>query len=181
MAGNGDRRVRRTRAALRAALVELIVERGYERITVRDVLDRADIGRSTFYAHYRDKDALFASCFEDLREDLVREMDLLGGGPDGRPGDPVKPLSLIFEHALRHAQVYRAVGTAHLHPMIFEVMRYHLCTHDELRLPVDVAAEYHASALVGTLGWWVRAGFPHEPAEMARMIRELTVGGITAA
>ncbi|MBU2668532.1 TetR/AcrR family transcriptional regulator [Actinoplanes bogorensis] len=187
MAGNGDRRVRRTQAALRKALIELIVERGYERVTVRDVLDRADIGRSTFYAHYRDKDALFGSCFEDLREDLARELSLLGpqshdgSHTDGQSGDPLKPLTLIFEHAFRHPQIYRAVGTAHLHPMIFEVMREHLCTHDELRLPVDVAAEYHASALVGTLGWWVRAGFPHGPAEMARMIRELTVGGITAA
>lgn len=171
-----DRRVRRTRSALRNALVELVVERGYDRITVRDVLDRADIGRSTFYAHYRDKDALFASCFEDLRDDLEREMSALG-----RLGDPVKPLTVIFEHAHRHQQVYRAVGTAHLHQMIFEVMRDHLCTHDDLRLPVDVAAEYHASALVGILGWWVRADFPHGPAEMARMIRELTVGGITAA
>jgi AcrR family transcriptional regulator len=171
-----DRRVRRTRAALRDALIGLVVERGYDRITVRDVLDRADIGRSTFYAHYRDKDALFASCFEDLRDDLEREMNELG-----RAGDPVKPLSVIFEHAHRHQQVYRAVGTEHLHRMIFEVMRDHLCTHDELRLPVDVAAEYHASALVGILGWWVRADFPHTPTEMARMIRELTVGGITAA
>ncbi|WP_127499879.1 TetR/AcrR family transcriptional regulator [Actinoplanes solisilvae] len=173
-----DRRVRRTRAALRHALVELVVERGYDRVTVRDVLERADIGRSTFYAHFRDKDTLFASCFEDLRDDLDREMNALG---HERPGDPVKPLSVIFEHAHRHQQVYRAVGTTHLHPMIFEVMREHLCTHDELRLPVDVVAEYHASALVGVLGWWVRADFPYGPGEMARMIRELTVGSVTAA
>ncbi len=172
---NEDRRVRRTRAALREALVELIVERGYDRITVRDVLDRADIGRSTFYAHYRDKDALFASCFEDLRDELQRELRVLEGGRGGdRPGDPTGPLSVIFEHAHRHQQVYRAVGTTHLHRMIVEVMTEHLCTHDELRLPVEVAAEYHASALVGVLGWWVRADFPHSPGEMARMVHELT-------
>lgn len=182
MTAGEDRRVRRTRAALRRALVELVVERGYDRVTVRDVLDRADIGRSTFYAHYRDKDALFASCFEDLRDDLERELSLLeGASQGGRPADPVKPISVIFRHAHRHQQIYRAVGTTHLHQMIFEVMRGHLCTHDDLRLPVDVAAEYHASALVGTLGWWVRADFPHGPDEMARMIRELTTGGISAA
>src|SRR5258707_301232 len=66
-----DRRVRRTRRALREALVALIVERGYEKVTVQDVLDRADIGRSTFYAHYRDKDDLFGSCFDDLRAEHV--------------------------------------------------------------------------------------------------------------
>ncbi|GAB2611389.1 TetR family transcriptional regulator [Paractinoplanes abujensis] len=182
MATSDDRRVRRTRAALREALVELVVERGYDRVTVRDVLDRADIGRSTFYAHYRDKDALFASCFEDLRDDLEREMRRLDGGrPGGTPGDPVRPLSVIFEHAYRHPRIYRAVGTTHLHQMIVEVMRDHLCTHDGLRLPVEVVAEYHAAALVGILGWWVRSGFPHAPVEMAGMIRELTSGGMTRA
>ena len=153
------------------------MERGYDRVTVRDVLDRADVGRSTFFAHYRDKDALFASCFEDLRTGLERELAALA---DERSGDPVRALGVVFEHAHRHADVYRAVGTSHLHTMLFEVMRDHLCTHDELQLPVEVAAEYHASALVGILGWWVRAGFPHGPGEMARMIRRLTVGGITA-
>ncbi|MBO0803611.1 MAG: TetR/AcrR family transcriptional regulator [Nocardiopsaceae bacterium] len=53
-----DRRVRRTRALLHQALIELILEKGYGRITVQDILDRADVGRSTFYSHYRDKDAL---------------------------------------------------------------------------------------------------------------------------
>ncbi len=49
------------------------------------------------------------------------------------------------------------------------------------RLPVDVVAEYHASALTGVLGWWVRADFPHGPAEMARMCREMTQPGVMAA
>src|SRR5215203_5096896 len=43
-----DRRVRRTRQLLRSALLSLIIEKGYERITVQDILDRADVGRSTF-------------------------------------------------------------------------------------------------------------------------------------
>src|SRR5262249_7239093 len=51
-----DRRVRRTRELLRGAFRELIHEKGYDRITVQDILDRADVGRSTFYAHYRDKE-----------------------------------------------------------------------------------------------------------------------------
>ena len=173
-----DRRVRRTRQALRQALIELIVERGYDKTTVRDVLDRADVGRSTFYAHFRDKESLFASCFEDLRADLQRELSALG--KDGRPGDPARPLGVIFGHVHRHARIYQAVGTAHLHRIIFEEMRDHLCTHDELRMPVDVAAEYHASALAGLLGWWVRGGFPYGPEEMATMVRNLTAHPGTA-
>jgi len=49
-----DRRIGRTRRLMHEALMALIVEKGYEAVTVQDILDRADVGRSTFYAHYRD-------------------------------------------------------------------------------------------------------------------------------
>src|SRR4029453_14658313 len=71
-----DRRVRRTRDLLRRApraLLSLGQEQGYERITGQDILDRADVGRSTFYAHYRDKDDLLLSGFEDIRAALATE------------------------------------------------------------------------------------------------------------
>ncbi len=61
-----DRRVARTRQLLRDALVSLILERGYDEVTVQDVLDRANLGRSTFYAHYRNKDDLLFSGFEEF-------------------------------------------------------------------------------------------------------------------
>ena len=65
-----DRRVRRTRGRLRRALLELTLERGYGGVTVQDVLERADVARATFYAHYRDKDDLLLSGFDELREQL---------------------------------------------------------------------------------------------------------------
>nr|BFE75079.1 hypothetical protein GCM10020092_083800 [Actinoplanes digitatis] len=73
---------------LQEALVALIEERGYERLTVQDVLDRADIGRSTFYTHFRDKDALFMTWFDGLREDLRSEFDAM---TDSRAADSRQP------------------------------------------------------------------------------------------
>lgn len=71
-----DRRIRRTRTALHRALIELMMQRPYERITVAEVIARADIGRSTFYAHFRDKDDLLVvSCTEHLREEIARSSD----------------------------------------------------------------------------------------------------------
>src|SRR6478752_8408264 len=61
-----DRRVARSRRALKEALTDLILERGYEAVTVQDVIDRADVGRSTFYAHYMDKDDLLMAILADL-------------------------------------------------------------------------------------------------------------------
>ena len=71
-----DRRVRRTRALLEAALVELILERGYDHLTVQDILDQADIGRSTFYNHYQSKDDLFLSRVHACRVGIAGRLDL---------------------------------------------------------------------------------------------------------
>jgi AcrR family transcriptional regulator len=180
-----DRRVRRTRRTLQDALVALVVERGYDRITVQDLLDRADVGRSTFYAHFRDKDALFQSCFDDLRDDLQRQLG--GTDPHGPPAGPTPSVGVIFDHAHRHRQVYRAVCgrpggtmvTRHLHRLICDLVRGHLGAVGT-GLPVDVVAEYHAGALLAVLVWWVRNDFPYAPAEMSRMCQELTTPGVLA-
>jgi AcrR family transcriptional regulator len=181
-----DRRVRRTRRALQQALVALVADRGYDRITVQDLLDRADVGRSTFYAHFRDKDALFTSCFDDLRDGLRRELDAMEH--HAAPADPTRPVGVIFEHADAHREVYKAVclrqggnvATRHLHDLLADLLRGHL---DEVgtRLPVEIVAEYHASALLGVLVWWVRRDFPYGPAEMSRMCQELTAPGVMAS
>jgi AcrR family transcriptional regulator len=59
--GRQDRRIRRTRAALHQALISLILERGYEAVTIKDVVDRANVGRSTLYAHYPSKEDLLTA------------------------------------------------------------------------------------------------------------------------
>ncbi|WP_412537769.1 helix-turn-helix domain-containing protein [Longispora sp. K20-0274] len=76
-----DRRVRRTRLALRHALVELMVDKGYDAVTVQDIIDRADVGRSTFYAHFTDKEHLFRSGIQDLQAELRKAC---AGAPAGR-------------------------------------------------------------------------------------------------
>jgi len=97
-----DRRVRRTRGLLHRALIELLLEKGYSRTTVQNILDRADVGRSTFYSHYRDKDDLLVvSCTEYLRA-AVND-----SGPAGtRLWDPVRTLLRMAE---QNREVYRAL------------------------------------------------------------------------
>ena len=70
-----DRRVRRTRKLLHDAFLELVIEKGYEKITIQDILDRADVGRSTFYVHYRDKEALLTASFDGMRDQLESELE----------------------------------------------------------------------------------------------------------
>src|SRR5690242_13310 len=62
-----DRRIQRTRQLLLDSLIQLILEKGYESITVQDIIDRANVGRSTFYSHFQDKEDLLLSGFESMR------------------------------------------------------------------------------------------------------------------
>ena len=69
---NSDRRVNRTRKSLQEALAGLILNKGYDKITVQDIIDRANVGRSTFYAHFQDIDDLLLSQFDDVQEQFDR-------------------------------------------------------------------------------------------------------------
>jgi AcrR family transcriptional regulator len=176
-----DRRVRRTRQALHEALIALVLDRGYEALTVQDILDRADVGRSTFYAHYRDKEALLTATFDDLREQLERE-----AGHEA-PLHPGRPAELIFEHAHRHQRVYRALcgrrgGQAvqrHLHRMVRDLLRD--AAPAEPGLPAELVAEFHTSATLGLLVWWIDQDFAHGPEWLAAAYRTLAGSAQPAA
>src|SRR5512138_1079552 len=73
MTDKNDRRSQRTRQLLSEALVELIQEKDYSTITVNDIIERANVGRSTFYAHYSDKDALFLNQMDRVIELLSQD------------------------------------------------------------------------------------------------------------
>ena len=184
-----DRRVRRTRRILADALVALILEKAYERITVQDILNRADVGRSTFYAHYRDKDALLLAGFADMGEEL--RSDLAARKP-GTPPDPTSPVGAVFDHAYNNRRVFQAMcgrqgGTVvhrHLHRLIGDLLRDHLRPHLSAAgwdLPVDVVAEFATSAALGLLTWWVNHDYPHSPGRLTEMYRRLAAPGIVRA
>src|SRR5438552_11345004 len=67
-----DRRIQRTRLMLRSAMVSLIRERGFEALTVQDIIDRADVGRSTFYSHFKSKEDLLEGSVAMLRASLKK-------------------------------------------------------------------------------------------------------------
>src|SRR6185436_18505841 len=101
-----DRRVARSRRALKEALTDLILEQGYESVTVQDVIDRADVGRSTFYAHFLDKDDLLMAILADV------EMP----APDASswtPDDPAFGWTLeLFRHFGSGKRLFKAVASS---------------------------------------------------------------------
>lgn len=181
-----DRRVRRTRRSLRNALVELILEKGYDRITVQDIIDRADIGRSTFYAHFTDKDDLLLSGLEEFGAAFEDHLNRhFASRSDPSPALPV------FQHSYENRDVYRALAGKRgadvlregLRRQVTEAMTRHLgefVPADDPALSREVAVEFMISALLGLLAWWLDHDMPYTPEEMAAMYMRLVLQGVPA-
>src|SRR5215216_7416147 len=97
-----DRRSQRTRHLLSAALVQLIREKDYNSITVSDIIERANVGRSTFYAHYRDKDDLFVG-------ELDRVIEVLSQRIPSQQEIPFFPSLGLFRHVGEEYELYKAL------------------------------------------------------------------------
>ena len=105
-----DRRARRSRAALRAALLDLITERGLNRIAVSDVTKRADVNRSTFYEHYSDVHELAADACTRMFDELIAATPVLL--PDGTPRERDRgraAVTGVLTHIAERADLYRAL------------------------------------------------------------------------
>jgi len=176
-----DRRVRRTRKLLHDAFLSLAIEKGYEKTTIQDILDRADVGRSTFYVHYQDKEALLTASFDEMREQLERQ---LADVPATSPIDVALPAALLFEHAYRNQRVYRALcghqGGAlvqrYLRRLLGDLLRRHLrpqFSQTGTEVPAEVAAEFYTSAALGLLVWWIDHEFCRGPTWLAATYRML--------
>ncbi|HXW82729.1 MAG TPA: helix-turn-helix domain-containing protein, partial [Acidimicrobiales bacterium] len=103
-APEGDRRVRRTERALREAFVSLVLERGYDKVSVEDITERADVARATFYAHFASKEELLTVVFNQLVDDLMPRLTLKVG-----PWDVARTRMVeeSFRHAADHRDLYR--------------------------------------------------------------------------
>jgi AcrR family transcriptional regulator len=181
-----DRRVHRTRPALQEALVALILEKGYEAVTVQDVIDRANVGRSTFYAHFRDKEELLLSEFERLWSQFEQHL----GGRVLSDEYPWRLSSVMFQHAQSYHPVYKAVVgkrsgqmmQAHLHKYLTALVRQHLKSHwsgkKKEAVPPEVLTHYLVSSLLALLTWWLDHDLPYSAERMDRIYLQLTKPGI---
>lgn len=158
--------------------MDLVAEKGYDRTTVQDVIDRADVGRSTFYAHYRDKDDLLVSGLASLTDDIERHL-----ADDPAEADALLPSLGIFRHVAAHSGLFRAlIGSRGVElvteaaQQVFEDWARGAIArrgqagerHD---VPADVRAAFLAGSLMSLLSWWIDHDMPHPPERMAAMFR----------
>lgn len=180
-----DRRVQRTRDALGDALVDLIHEKPFSAITVQHVLDRAAVSRSTFYAHYRDKDDLFLSDVEDFFEGMATLLSRRGEN-----SNRVAPVREFFSNVAEWKEFHAALVTSGKIRDVMELGCGYFARAIERRLTEQVHAVPSASlapiahalagALLALLSWWIDHGMPASPAEMDTIYHRMVWSGFSA-
>jgi AcrR family transcriptional regulator len=188
-----DRRVQRTRQLLRDALISAVLEKGYEATTVQDILDRANLGRSTFYSHYRDKDELLVSGFEHLTE-IFEEYDAqIPHGNHERPVRAYPPVLLFFRHAADHHRLYKTIleskqGSDIVQRYLYKMLSTRAGKHlkqlvpkgKKPAVPHEIILHYLVSSMLAILTWWLNHDLPYTAEEIYEMYHRLTIPGINA-
>jgi AcrR family transcriptional regulator len=173
-----DRRVMRTRRMLHQALLELMDEKDYERITIRDLTDRADIGYATFFRHYQGIDELMLEIFAGIIDDLEAQALQAGADYYEREG------RLMFESAARSPSLYRAVLRSrafsrklqnHVQGMMLSHLRSHGAQGEAVPIPVEIAALHMVSSLLALVDWWLAHGMQPSVDRMAAIYERLII------
>jgi len=187
-----DRRVGRTQKLLREALHSLIREKDYDSIVVKEILDRAEVGRSAFYMHFRDKDDLLASTIHDILGSVPSAHSKAGNHRD----KGILAFSLpIFEHLDRHrrsgglrlGQRGRAVLHAHLQRVLIELITQSVKGNLEKKrkttgpIPQALLVQFVASTFILVLNWWVDCKSPLSPVEANSLFQTLVRPALVAA
>ena len=189
-----DRRVSRTRRKLQQALFTLILEKGYDSVTVEEITSRGDVGRTTFYLHYRDKEDLLLQTVSDVVDDLVDQLarypiEDLKHRSDAELGELLVPvISLAFQHVAKNADLYRVLlrgeGTYDALQRLrrslsdaIESLIVHFTARENLvlnpQVPLEVFLNSLAGAWIGLLAWWLEENMPYTTDQMAIMFQRM--------
>ncbi len=192
---NTDRRVRRTRRALQNALVELILEKSYDAVTIEEITDRADLGRTTFYLHFRDKEELLMHAIDTICEDFIETHSSLLAEIDS-PQNALKKMRYnlderilyhIFAHGRDNADLYKvmlrgeggAKATQRFANIIQDetVKRLKQIKDLHIQVPVEIFAVYFSGTIMEMVTWWLEEDQPYSIQKMVAYFQQLFIFG----
>lgn len=183
----GDRRIQKTRKALSEALSSLMFEKRYESIAIQEILDQANIGRSTFYTHFRDKDELLVNGLKDLME-FLRHAQRATPASSTKNYEKVIGFSLaMFEHIHDHRKLFKSlvggygwdIVRQHMEEMLVQLMK------EEARplfkkkvsseVPFELFIHFLGSTFISVMTWWQDNRNLLSPKEINALFRELVI------
>lgn len=181
-----DRRSQRTRRLVNTAMLELLFEKHYDVITVQDILDRAGIGRSTFYTHFFDKEDVLSSIAEQMLEMFGKQLS------QRQEKEAIIPVLELFEHVQQHEQYFRAMLRGRTAEVFWEAAQTAFSKSVEQALRTvyaenaspaisrEVIAQSLTGSILALLKWWLKAEMPYSPEYMEQVVQQLALPGVWA-
>ncbi|GAB4511034.1 MAG: TetR/AcrR family transcriptional regulator [Anaerolineae bacterium] len=179
-----DPRAKRTRALLRDTLLDLVVERGaYNNITIKDLTERAEVSRTTFYLHFKTVDDLLFETMSEIYQQIAEEMML-----ENAPLESVNGYE--YDHVAAYADFYRVMlgpnGSAsfvlRVRQFLAEANRQWLKdllpAGETAQIPLELIGYHLAGAEIGVIQWWLEHDMPYTPSQMTHMMKHLCFRGL---
>lgn len=172
----------RTLKQLQTALVESILEKGYDTVSIQDITDRADLARATFYLHARDKDELLWSLIAGMIHATEEEVEQKFSGPIP-PQAEYYGYWNIFNHIEQNRDIYRVIlGSRGSSQMAHRVHEYMVAEtvkdiknwgiYADFHAPAEVSAQIIVGSILSLAIWWLERPNDYSPQQMADMLYE---------
>jgi AcrR family transcriptional regulator len=173
-----DRRIKRTQKLLQEALIELTLEKGFDDVTIRDITDRADVGYTTFFRHYPDKEALLADVLNFMSEEFRQYIT-----PHSIFTSPQKTGTLLFEYVRENRDLSRVLlNSTNTMALLRPVQEIGLQEAAEMfnaavegDVPIELAVSHLMTSLVMLIRWWLDHEMPYSPERMGEIAAELII------
>ncbi|WP_066387409.1 TetR/AcrR family transcriptional regulator [Neobacillus mesonae] len=186
-----EKRVNRTKRLIRDTLTELIEEKGFEGVTIRDLTERAKINRGTFYLHYRDKYDLLEQSEDEVIKgivQLVHGISPIEAVAYTSQNEPFPIIQKLFEYFQENANFMKVILGPKGDPA-FQVKLRELITEtflnkmakeinsEAMMVPVEFLTTYVSAAHVGVIQHWLETGMEKSPREMTLILAKMTLLG----
>ena len=181
-----DRRARKTRQILRSALLASLREKRYEDISVQDIIERADVARSTFYVHYVDKDDLLTGRHGIFAENLEQQMQAHAGDEHASAFSSrawfhhIQAQGDILKVIAKDSAMELAMKT--LRGIIYDSVQHGMQAHAQpgrdTSVPLPLVMDYLADTLMTLIKWWFKDGMKRTPEQMDEMFQQLVMPGV---
>ncbi len=177
-----DRRFKRTERALKEAVVGLVIEKGYEAVTIREITDRADIAYATFYRHYKTKDELLLEYLGEVIDSIEQTAH------DTASEKPFFQLEgeLFFAYVQQNIGLFKAIFESRKITRYFvtrlseHIMQVGKMRLEGLPIPPEIVANHMAASALAMVDWWVQHNQPHPIAAMAAHYEKLVIESVWA-
>lgn len=178
-----DRRTQKTREAIQESLYSLMLEKQYSKITIQDIIDRANVGRSTFYSHFNTKDELLMhsikSLLEMLNNYIISYVENLGERTS------LLPVVELFEHIKENSRIIKGLIRSESSGIFFDQIQIYwnktiedyltskLPVEKKPKVPIAILTNHITSSFISMLKWWLDHKMLYSPSEMEQYFQEL--------